>query len=300
MKATHYGELTLGSAQIPCAVLEDKTRILRERSIARAFKIRGGGAHWKRKKSPESGALLPEYVSAKNLTPFIDDDIKEKLLNPITYFDKKGNQWQGTPAILLPEICDIWLKARENGALSLTQLKTAREAEIVLKGFAHVGIIALVDEATGYQDERVKDALQKILAKYVSEEAKPWVLTFDIDFYKLIFSLNKWPFDPTTVKRPSVIGHWTNDIYDRLAPGIREELHKVVKRTKDGRPSERLHQHIKLEAHPELVAYLTAVKALMRAAPDWRSFQRLLQRAYPKLGTNLELLLEDELYIRNL
>ena len=79
--------------KIPCAVLEDGTRVLRERSVARAIGRKGGGAYWQRKKM-QNGALLPEYVSAKNLESFIDKETREMLLNPITFpliFDNRLN-----------------------------------------------------------------------------------------------------------------------------------------------------------------------------------------------------------------
>jgi hypothetical protein len=39
----------------------------------------------------------------------------------------------------------------------------------LLRGFARVGIIALVDEATGFQRDRTKDALSKILEAYIAK-----------------------------------------------------------------------------------------------------------------------------------
>lgn len=293
-KAIAVGVLKIGDRQLPCAVLDDKdnTRVFTQEgfltAIGRAGKAKGG-----------EGATvdgLPAFMRAKNLKPFISQDLIAST-TPIIFEPYKGSGYKGKAfgykATLLPNVCWAYHDASVAGKITKGQAHIAVKCEIMLRALTNVAIDSLIDEATGFQDIRARDALQKILEKYVSDEAKPWVLTFDNDFYKLIFSLNKWSFDPTSVKRPSVIGHWTNDIYDRLAPGVREELHKVVKRDKHGRPAERLHQHIKLEAHPELVSYLTAVKALMRAAPDWKGFQRLLQRAYPKIGTNLVLPYDD-------
>jgi hypothetical protein len=42
--------------------------------------------------------------------------------------------------------------------------------ELVHRGLARVGIVALVDEATGYQEIRDRLALQAILDKYVTDE----------------------------------------------------------------------------------------------------------------------------------
>jgi hypothetical protein len=289
-KAIAVGKVKIGDRELACAVLDDpeNTRVFTQEgfltAIGRAGKAKGG-----------EGATVdgfPAFLRANNLKPFISDELIQST-KPILFEPYKGSGYRGKAfgykATLLPKVCWVYHDANAAGKILSSQRRIVGVCEIMLRALTNVAIEALIDEATGFQDMRARDALQKILAKYVSEEAKPWVLTFDNEFYKLIFALNRWPFDPSSIKRPSVIGHWTNDIYDRLAPGVKAELHRVVKRDAKGRPAERLHQHIKLEAHPELVSYLTAIKALMRAAADWKMFQRLLQRAYPKIGSNLEL-----------
>ncbi len=45
--------------------------------------------------------------------------------------------------------------------------------------------------------------------------------------------------------------------------------------------------------HPKLKEHLAAVTALMRAAANWDSFKRNLQRAFPKFGENVPLPLDD-------
>ena len=85
---------------------------------------------------------------------------------------------------------------------------------------AHVGIIALVDEATGFQDFRSRDALAEFLEAFVAKEIQKWVKTFPPDFYKQMFRLRGIPY-AETVKKPAYIGHLTNDlVYARLAPGV--------------------------------------------------------------------------------
>ena len=50
---------------------------------------------------------------------------------------------------------------------------------------AKVGLIALVDEATGYQYEREEDALQMKLKLYLqSEEIRKWEPTFPDELWK--------------------------------------------------------------------------------------------------------------------
>jgi hypothetical protein len=173
---------------------------LRERSVARALGKRGGGAHWQRKKV-KNGAVLPEYVSAKRLEQFIDSDIRQKLLIPIVYKTIKGTEAQGINAELLPEICNIWLKARENGALAHKQMETAKKAEILMRGLATIGIIALVDEATGYQEVRDRIALQEILSKYISKELMKWQKRFPDEYYIALFNLLNIQYRPLPKKK---------------------------------------------------------------------------------------------------
>jgi hypothetical protein len=294
-KAIAEGTLKIGQYEIACAVLDDaeNTRVLTQggflTAIGRAEKAKGG-----------EGATvdgLPAFLRARNLQAFISQDLIEST-TPIIFepYKKPGYMGKafGYKATLLPKVCWVFHDAAAAGKVQANQKHIVAVCEIMLRALTNVAIDALIDEATGFQDMRARNALQKILEKYVSEEAKPWALTFDNDFYKLIFHLNRWPFDPNSVKRPSCIGTWTNDIYDRLAPGVRQRLHEVVKRNAKGRPTEKLHQHITYEAEPELFSFLVAIKALMRASSDWKGFQRLLQRSYPKFDTPYELLFDDD------
>jgi len=294
-KAIYQGELDIVDLKMPCAVLDDGTRVLRERSVATAIGRKGGGAYWQRKKA-QSGALLPEYVSAKNLEPFIDAETREMLLNPISYKAKSGNIVQGINATLLPKICDIWLKARESGALSESQLKTTKKAEILMRGFAHIGIIALVDEATGYQEVRDRLALQKILEQYIAKELQPWTKRFPDEFYAQMFRLRSWQYSPLSVRRPSLVGKLTNDVvYARLVPGVLDELRRITPRDEKGHLKYHYHRRLTADVgHPKLAQHLAGVITLMKASPNWNRFYRLLQRALPKRGDTMLLPLDDE------
>ena len=152
-----------------------------------------------------------------------------------------------------------------------------------MRGFSHIGIIALVDEATGYQQIREQRALATILEKFIADELQPWTKTFPYEFYEQIFRLKGWP-GPHGVKKPSVIGHYTNDfVYDRLAPGVLQELGRLNPKTPTGYRRHKLFQWFTPDlGHPKLKEHLAAVIALMRAAPNWNSFKRSLIRAFPK------------------
>lgn len=282
-RATYNGPLELGGAKMECAVLEDGTRVISERAFARALGSKGGGSHWKRMKT---GAIkLPMYVSADNLRPFISDELLKELSSPIIYITPSGGRAYGIKAEYIPQILEVWLKARDAGALHATQLHLVPKAEILMRGLAHVGIIALVDEATGYQDERAKDALAKILEAFVAKEIRKWVKTFPADFYKELCRLKGLKFS-ADMKLPQYFGHLTNDIvYSRLAPGVLEELNRRNPVNDNGRRKYKQHQFLTEDVgHPRLMQHLHTVTHIMKLVEDgnYNGFKQLLDRSLPK------------------
>lgn len=288
LKATHSGVLKIGGSEIPCHVLENGERILTTRGVMKSL-----GRRWRGRKY--SGTKYPVFLEAKNLKPFISNNL-DVVLSPQIFKTAKGSVSEGYKAELLPMVCEVYLKARDEKSLTMVQQRVAVRADILMRGLAHIGIIALVDEATGYQDVRAKEALARILEKYIAEELQPWTKTFPDEFYKEMFRLNNWPYDPTTVKRPMVIGRWTNDvIYERLAPAVLEELQRRNPSTDTGHRKYRHHQWLTGKiGHPKLRDHINGVLALMRASTTWEGFKRLLERSYKKQNDQLSLLLDEE------
>lgn len=286
LRATHVGELKLGEISIPCAVLENGTRVLTEHGITNAMLgSRSGGSKRLKRASKDAGAPVPLFIAPGNLKPFISLELVDGPLKAIQY--SAGTRVQtGFEATILPAVCDVWLKARDAGALQRQQLDKARKADILMRGLAHVGIIALVDEATGFQDTRARDALAKILEAFVTKELRKWVKTFPVDYFKELCRLRGVPFPTEKFRLPSYFGHLTNDVvYDRIAPGVRAELHRLTPRNEKGRLKNKLFQRLTEDVgHPKLREHLASAVTLMRVSDNWDGFYALLNRALPKYG----------------
>lgn len=292
-KAVVTGVLPL--AAIPCAVLDDadNTRVLTQAGFLEAL----GRTRTPNSARSEAVAELPVFLRAKNLEPFISSDLIQSSI-PIIFETEKGgglggNLGFGYRAQLLPDVCWVYQEAMMAGKLLPSQKHIGEAATKLLKGLTNVAIDALVDEATGFQDLRAKDALARLLEKYVRQDALPWIKTFDDDFYKEMFRLHGYVYKPGSVKRPMIFAKRTEDIYDRLAPQVRVELQAVVKRGPDGRPSDKLFQHLSPEGKKHLDSHLAGVKALMKASGSQRDFQRLLDRVFPKFGDTLQIPFND-------
>lgn len=291
-KAIYQGELTIGDRVLSCAVLEDGTRIISRNAIFRAF------GRTKRGRAKEETRVLnmPSFIDAKNLQPFIDDTLKGELI-PIEYNPVSGISVQtGYNALILPKICDVYLSARLDGILTKSQLPLAAVSEILVRSLSKIGIIALIDEATGYQEKRDRDELSKLLAVYLSEEKLRWAKMFPDEFYKQIYRLRNWSY-PTGAKRTPLVGKITNQIvYEKLPPGVLDELKKrnpVIKEIK--RRKWKYTQFLSEDiGQPDLRDHLLQLIALMRASSNWHIFKKLFIRAFPSPGDQLSLDIDDE------
>lgn len=285
-KATHLGDLRIGDLKLPCVVLPDGERLISQGGVGSAFGPATGG--WQARKKEDSGGL-PVFLVADSLKPFIPEDLRTLVSTPIRYKDPRGGPPRnGYDATVLPRLCEVWLKAREAGALTKIQEPVAQRAEILTRALANTGIIALVDEVTGYQDDRARDALSRILEDFIAQELQAWVSTFPAEFYRELFRLRGLEYSPNSVKRPQYFGYLTNDIvYKRLAPGVLAELKKVTPKTKNGRPAARLFQSLTSnKGYPKLREHLGKVVAYMQLSNDYDDFKTKLDKLLPKYDDN--------------
>jgi hypothetical protein len=272
--------LVIGDIEIECYVLAGDIRVITQASLLEAM-----GRHRKANVRREDGDEgLPPILQGKAIRPFIPASVIEQA-KPITFFLPNGSRASGYRAEILPVLCEIYLAARAEGVLPPNQKHVAVQAEILVRALAHVGIIALVDEATGYQEVRAKDALAVILEAFVEKELQPWIKTFPPDYYREMFRLRGLNFKTDTVQRPQYFGHLTNDVvYKRLAPGVLEEL-KSVQQADSTKSRGRLFQHLTTNVgYPKLREHLGSVVTLMKLSSSWPEFKSKLDMIHPQLG----------------
>jgi hypothetical protein len=289
----HEGILPLGTTRLECHVLNNGMRIFSSRDFLRAF-----GLQFEPK---EESKYLRAFIDKVKIASTENTALYNVLFHPIKF--KKGNTGgnfpcNGYPAELLSDICNIVLATAENKLLGLEpELKTAaKQARKLLKSLANVGVIALIDEATGYQDYRDKRSLQDLLDKYLKKEYAAWAKRFPDAFYQEMFRLKKWEWRGMRENRPGVVGKYTNDIvYNRLAPGILEELEKRNPPTDTGRQKVKHHQWLTEDiGHPALAEHLSGVLAIMKLSNNWDAFRRNLTKVYPVLGEQHNLELDED------
>ncbi len=295
IKALYVGNMDIAGMELPCAVLEDERRVITENGVATILGGRSGASkRIKYHERKQGRAPSPIFLAPKRLKPYVDKYLSDGPLELIRY-QYKTQTIDAYDCRILPKICRVWIEAALNGDLMAQQMPKTQNALSFLSGLGEVGIIALVDEATGYQEIRNRRALHKYLDLYLAKELAAWAKTFPDEFYEEICRLKGWPAW-YAVKRPSIVGKFTNDlVYDRLAPGLLAELRTRNPVLPTGSRKNKHFQHLTLDyGQPRLKEHLIGVTALLRAAPNWAAFHRSLERAYTKLNETPPLLFDEE------
>jgi hypothetical protein len=295
-QATHGSvnrPLMIGEAAIQCYVLEDGRRVISQRGMNAALNRAESGSISRRRPVDDAAGNLPSFLYPTNIRPFVSSELALSAIAPIDFKLPGGNAiGHGYPAELLPEVCSVWMQAKEAGVLTPLQMKTALSASIVVQALAKVGIVALVDEATGYQNDRERDALHKLLEIYLSEERLAWAKRFPDEFYKQVYRLRNWSWPPTGKAKPPVLGHITNDIvYDRLPEGVLPKLRELNPTDEDSKRRKfKHHQFLSPEVgQPDLRDHILQILPLMKVSKTWDGFKRLIDQAFPKKGTQIKL-----------
>lgn len=275
-RATHAGVWNISdNTSIECYVMDNGERVLSMRGTARSMGLTGGGS-----------VALVRNLNSLWIAPYLSDELKEWLEKANRnespqYIGKNGRKFVPFNATAFVDLCKAYVDAKHDGVLKLdSQLAIADKLYSIMTAFAKTGLVAVIDEVTGYQYDREKDELQKLLAAYISDELMPWAKRFPDEFYKQMFRLKKWTYNGNN--RPQYVGKLTNQyIYEQLPVGVLEELKQKTPKNK------RLHQSLTDEIGvPHLDKQLQKVIALMQASDSWDEFEHLFDKAKNRQENN--------------
>lgn len=276
--------LTIGDRQLQCYVLEDHRRVIVQNSILDSMGMKWGGGTV----GSRGVSRIARFFGTDRFRKYISGDLLAKLENPIRIRLQRGFIGYGYEATILSDLCDIVIKADRDGVLQQQQAHIVQQCTALKKAFEKVGIVALVDEATGYQRFRANDALAQILAKYVAPELLPWQKRFPEEYYGELSRL--WGFEfggPRRKNPPQYVGKLTNDfVYARLAPGVLDELRRVNPVVASGASRRRrAHHHSYLTediGNPHLEKHLVAITTLLKVSKTKEEFLKYLDTFHPK------------------
>lgn len=284
-KATHQGVLNIMEKELPCVVLDDGQRLLMQASVFKAFDRPQRGS----RKSNTGSTKAPNFMDANNIKSLINQE-DMYLIIPVEYLDFQLNVCTGYRAEIIPLVCNLYLVAREKNILTAGQMQLANISEQIVRALSLTGIVSLIDEATGYQEIRPRDALEAYLNKILSKELAAWCKRFPDAYYENIYKLRGWPKFSTSKNKFSCVGTFTNDlVYSRIGEDILAELKN---RTPDTSKT-RMHQWLTVDTgHPLLSKHLNEIITLQKVAIaqglHWKKFMELVNQVLPKKSNALQ------------
>lgn len=285
--AVAEGHIKIGETRIPCANLDNGERVLTQQGVLRALG-RARAAKGGQGASVDQGAA---FLRAKNLKPFIDNELLAST-KPVEFRPLRGGYTPkgaampiayGFKATAFPDVLKVYVDALNAGVLRQKQEHIGELAQRLLKSLPKVGMIALVDEATGYQVVRDHNELQTILAAYVLPEHRPWIEAIPREFTKELYRV--WGWNTSTQRGPRYAGKLTRKLlYEHLPAPVLPRLDELNPADKDTWQRKKKHHTLLTEeiGLQHFRGQLAGVMALLRASPNKRVFLSLFERAFGK------------------
>lgn len=288
LTATHKGILPIGGLQLDCYVLEDGRRVFHKRGMAKAMGLKS-----------EGGNAFMKTLQRKSLGSEVDVELWSKIENPIVFNSLGSDPAHGYEAEVLVDVCKAVIRANDAGKLTKTQEPMARQARAIVNTLATVGIIALIDEATGYQTDRDPRALRLLVDAYIEKEKREWEKEFPDDFY---ISLNRVYGSEEFVTRaggsivinkPQHFGNFTNKyVYGPLESGeVLKELQRLNPQVDTkGTRKQRFHQFLSEGYGLEKVReQRQEVLTMLKIADDIDDFKRLYEKRFGPMSGQISM-----------
>lgn len=257
------GTLTMGTLELECHVLNDGRRVITASEIIRV--LRGT------KSKPSSPQRYFDSIPDYRENMFADRTMQFRVPGrpqPATGFE----------ATVLIDMCDMYIAADENGTLKSNQEGLVKQSWVVMRACSKVGIEALIDEATGYQEVRQKRALQVKLQAFIADEMQDWVKTFPDEFWEELARLEGIRYRAR--HRPLRWGGYVMKfIYNAIDPDVAKELKR---RNPKPHFKENLHQLLRDHGKDKLHQQLGGVIAIMRECKDMNEFRSRFDRVFAK------------------
>lgn len=287
--ATHQGQMVIGDLVLDCYVLEDGRRVFHKRGMAKALGMKSGG-----------GNVFLRAMRRKSLGSHLSGDLLDRIENPINFKPLTQDLAHGYDAEILSDIAKSIVDAWNDGALTKTQEGLATQARIIQNAFAKIGVVALIDEATGYQQIRDPSALRLLVQQYIEEEKREWEKQFPDSYYddlNRLFGSKRYTqnkFGAVIQNRPQHFAKFTRSyVYAPLENGeVLKELDRInPKIDHKGTRKNRFHQHLTLGYGIEkLKRQVQDVMTIMSVSDNVTQFKKLFQKRFPKKGDQFELL----------
>ncbi len=284
-EAGYQGILPIGDVDLDCYVLDDRRRLFHKKEMANILGLKSKG-----------GSAFLRTMTRKGIAETTSKDLQEKLDNPIKFRNLSNTLTHGYEAATLIEVCDTIIQADNDGRLADSQMFLARQAQIIIRSAAKTGIVALIDEVTGYIADKRKEEYRELFKGFIAEECRGWVKEFPDPFFNMIYRIYGLKrANPQSFQHPAFFGGFIRKyIYFPLASSngaILEELDKKNPTVYvNGGRRHKLHQYLSQELGVDVLrSHLWQVVGIGNASKSKSDFERSFKRAFPQMGDQVEM-----------
>jgi hypothetical protein len=281
-KALCTGDDTFNGVKLVAAILddEDRTHLFSESSLAKAFGFKGSATYWEKRK--KGTAVLPSYLSNSALKDYITADLIDKLATAVPYLSTSKVVSTGIEATALPLICDVFVRAGNDNPDNEALVTAGKRAYAIILAFSQFGVLKWVEQITGYRYTDEDTQIVKSLKEYgVSPTIVEWQREFQSEFYRHIYRLKGWPYNPNTTARPQVIGTYTNQyVYNYLPKDVFAWIKENTPKSKAGNKTAKYFQSLDDKIGKEkLRNQMVSVTMLLKLSRSWLEFKQYFARS---------------------
>lgn len=267
--------LILGAISLNCYILVNNKRILTISSIQKALGYDGKSENW-----------VTEFIDKLNTFFPIDSDLVAAFRNAILIEinDIKGKRTSVVSTIEshhLIKLCQVIIKAKEEGFLNIAQLKYAKAALLIVKTIEKTSIVDLIDQVTGFTRHKIVtlEHFVTLLKNQQNDTAVDWIKTIPIDFIEAILEANHLSWEDVQGKPSALVDLLNEIIFSR----IENDALDAIRKSKPKRAYTRKNNKKQEIEHPRLKEYILILNSLLKASgKNWNILIQLLNKTYPK------------------
>jgi len=280
------GEMEIGSVKIECYVLDNLKRVITKRGMAKALGMKS-----------EGGNVFMRAMGRKGLGSVIQGELRGNLDNPLVFKPLTADLAHGYDATILIDICDAIIDAAKSSKLGPGQESLAIQAEIIIRASAKLGIVALVDDATGFIADKRREQYKELFKEFIREEVSWYQSEFPDQLFDVIYKIYGLPRKADAKNHPQFFGKFIRKyIYEPLANSngaileMLDEKNPVVYAS-GGRRYKMFQFLSDVVGLPSLRAHLWQVIGIGNSVRNKAQFERSFYTAFP--GPQLELFKND-------
>src|ERR1017187_84372 len=271
------GAMEIGSVQIECYVLDNLKRVIHKRGMAKALGMKS-----------EGGNVFMRAMGRKGLGSVIGEELRSKLDNPLIFKTLTADLGHGYDATILIDICDAIIEAAKTDKLGPNQEDLAKQAEIIIPASAKLGIVALVDDATGFIADKRREQYKELFREFIREEIKLYdEPQFPDQLFDVIYKIYGLPRKSDTQNHPQFFGKFIRKyIYEPLANSngaileMLDEKNPVVY-VNGGRRYKMYNFLSDVVGMPKLKAHFWQVIGIGNSVKNKAQFERSFYTAFP-------------------